>query len=159
METVFCFRDDPRMPTVRGVLRRGMQVEALKQFIVAQGSSRTVTSMQWDKIWSLNRSIVDSIAPRHTALLVPNSKNENIVPSHPPIEVLVKDVEKPYKLDNVPKHPKNSQLGFKSCVWAAPKIIIEYDDAELLEVGRHATFINWGNLLINSIERLVIFIV
>lgn len=141
------------MPTVRGVLRRGMQVEALKQFIVAQGSSRTVTSMQWDKIWSINRSIVDSIAPRHTAILIPDSKNENTVLSYPPVEVLVKNVEKPYKLDNVPKHPKNPQLGLKNCVYAAPKVIIEYSDAELLKVDCNATFINWGNLLIKDIER------
>ncbi|CAI6355965.1 unnamed protein product [Macrosiphum euphorbiae] len=145
--------DDPRMPTVRGVFRRGMQVEALKQFIVAQGSSRTVTAMQWDKIWSLNRSIVDSIAPRHTALLLSNSNKENVVLSYPPVEVVVENVEKPYKIDNVPKHPKNSQLGLKNCVWAAPTILIDYSDAELLEVGRRATFINWGNLLINRIER------
>jgi hypothetical protein len=31
-------RDDPRFPTVRGVLRRGMTVEGLKQFIAAQAS-------------------------------------------------------------------------------------------------------------------------
>ena len=30
--------DDPRLPTVRGVIRRGMTVEGLKQFIVAQVS-------------------------------------------------------------------------------------------------------------------------
>ena len=28
--------DDPRFPTVRGVMRRGMTVEGLKQFIIAQ---------------------------------------------------------------------------------------------------------------------------
>ena len=28
--------DDPRFPTVRGVLRRGMTVEGLKQFVIAQ---------------------------------------------------------------------------------------------------------------------------
>jgi len=141
------------MPTVRGVLRRGMQVEALKQFIVAQGSSRTVTAMQWDKIWSLNRSIIDLIAPRHTALLLSNSNKENAVLSYPPVEVVVENVEKPCKIENVLRHPKNSQLGLKNCVWAAPKILIDYSDAELLEVGRRATFINWGNLLINRIER------
>ena len=32
--------DDPRFPTVRGVLRRGLTVDALKQFILAQWSSR-----------------------------------------------------------------------------------------------------------------------
>ncbi|XP_025207088.1 bifunctional glutamate/proline--tRNA ligase [Melanaphis sacchari] len=145
--------DDPRMPTVRGVLRRGMQVEALKQFIVAQGSSRTVTAMQWDKIWSLNRSIIDSIAPRHTTLLLSNLNKENAILSYQPVEVVVENVEKPYKIENVPRHPKNPQLGLKNCVWATPKILIDYSDAELLEAGRRATFINWGNLLIKRIER------
>lgn len=36
MLLVFPPRDDPRFPTVRGVLRRGMTVEGLKQFIAAQ---------------------------------------------------------------------------------------------------------------------------
>jgi len=50
-------RDDARFPTVRGVLRRGMTVEGLKQFIVAQGSSRSVVMMEWDKIWAFNRKV------------------------------------------------------------------------------------------------------
>jgi glutamyl/glutaminyl-tRNA synthetase len=54
---------------VRGILRRGMSVEALKQFIIAQGSSRTVIQMEWDKIWAINKKVIDEIAPRHSALL------------------------------------------------------------------------------------------
>ncbi|XP_006108319.1 bifunctional glutamate/proline--tRNA ligase-like [Myotis lucifugus] len=49
--------DDPRFPTVRGVLRRGMTVEGLKQFIAAQGSSRSVVNMEWDKIWAFNKKV------------------------------------------------------------------------------------------------------
>ena len=54
-------RGDPRMPTVRGVLRRGMTVEGLKEFIIAQGSSRAVVFMEWDKIWAYNRKVCDGL--------------------------------------------------------------------------------------------------
>lgn len=56
--------DDPRFPTVRGILRRGMTVEGLKQFIIAQGSSKSVVFMQWDKIWAFNKKIIDPVAVR-----------------------------------------------------------------------------------------------
>lgn len=61
--------DDPRFPTVRGILRRGMTVEALKQFIIAQGSSRSVVQMDWDKIWAINKKFIDEISPRHTSFV------------------------------------------------------------------------------------------
>ena len=51
------YRDDPRFPTVRGVLRHGMTVEGLKQFIVSQGSSRAIVMMEWDKLWACNRKV------------------------------------------------------------------------------------------------------
>lgn len=54
---LFSCRDDPRMPTVRGVLRRGMTVQGLKEFIIAQGSSRSVVFMEWDKIWAFNKKV------------------------------------------------------------------------------------------------------
>ena len=57
------FRDDPRFPTVRGVLRRGMTVAGLKQFIASQGSSRAVVTMEWDKIWACNRKV--GVCSRH----------------------------------------------------------------------------------------------
>ena len=60
--------DDPRFPTVRGILRRGMTIDALKQFIIAQGSSRSVVFMEWDKIWSMNKKVIDPVAPRFTVI-------------------------------------------------------------------------------------------
>ncbi|KAI4469059.1 prolyl-trna synthetase [Holotrichia oblita] len=131
--------DDPRFPTVRGVLRRGMTVEGLKQFIIAQGSSRSVVFMEWDKIWSFNKKVIDPIAPRYTAvdfnshvpLYVENTKEERL---------------------KVPSHPKNAEVGEKE-LWIGPKILIDSVDAESLKEGENATFINWGNLLIKKINR------
>ncbi|KAG5868157.1 hypothetical protein JTB14_017350 [Gonioctena quinquepunctata] len=131
--------DDPRMPTVRGVLRRGMTVQGLKEFIIAQGSSRSVVFMEWDKIWAFNKKVIDPIAPRFTAL-----ESTERVP------VLVKGAKE--ECVKVPKHPKNAEVGEKE-IWLAPKILIDGVDAECLKEGENTTFVNWGNLMIKKINR------
>nr|CAD7393466.1 unnamed protein product [Timema cristinae] len=132
-------RDDPRFPTVRGVLRRGMTVEGLKQFIIAQGSSRSVVVMEWDKIWAFNKKVIDPVAPRYTA-----------VEYEEPVPVLVKGLaEEPQA---TAKHPKNPEVGSKT-VWVGPRVLIDRADAETLVEGQNTTFINWGNLLIKKINR------
>lgn len=77
--------DDPRFPTVRGmskpqcmwhrlnvnspgIRRRGLTVEALRQFMLAQGPSQAVVSLEWDSIWSLNKKVIDGVAPRFWAI-------------------------------------------------------------------------------------------
>lgn len=60
--------DDPRFPTVRGIKRRGLTTEALKQYMLAQGPSQAVTSLEWDGIWTTNKKVIDPIAPRYTAV-------------------------------------------------------------------------------------------
>jgi glutamyl-tRNA synthetase len=76
--------DDPRFPTIRvcveitclftifillkGIRRRGMTVEALRAFILSQGGSKNTVLMEWDKIWTVNKRVIDPIAPRHTAI-------------------------------------------------------------------------------------------
>ncbi|GAB1609594.1 bifunctional glutamate/proline--tRNA ligase-like [Argonauta hians] len=131
--------DDPRFPTVRGILRRGMTIEGLRQFIISQGSSKSIVMMEWDKIWAINKKVIDPIVPRYTALT-----KEGAVP------VTVKDAVTSSK--QVAKHPKNDSVGTKT-VWYGPNIIIEKEDAESLKEGEITTFINWGNLKIESIKR------
>ena len=116
-----------------------MTVEGLREFIIAQGSSKSVVFMNWDKIWAFNKKVIDPIAPRYTAVdyvdrvivNVQGAKHENI---------------------QVPVHPKTEELGTKT-VTLAPQVYIDYIDAAALKEGENATFINWGNLLIKTIHK------
>lgn len=131
--------DDPRFPTVKGILRRGMTVDALKQFIITQGSSRSVVQMEWDKIWTINKGIIDPKAPRHTAVL----KDKTVV-----VNVIDQTKEESKQIQ---KHPKNPDVGMKT-IWYSPKVLIDYADAETLKKGDTVTFMDWGNLIINDIH-------
>uniref|UniRef100_A0A3B4BK04 Uncharacterized protein n=1 Tax=Periophthalmus magnuspinnatus TaxID=409849 RepID=A0A3B4BK04_9GOBI len=131
--------DDPRFPTVRGVLRRGMTVEGLKQFIAAQGGSRSVVNMEWDKIWAFNKKVIDPVAPRYTAL-----SSSYVVPVSIPGATEEKK--------EIAKHPKNADVGMKE-VWYGPRVLIEGADAETFSEGEMVTFINWGNLIITRINK------
>ena len=134
--------DDPRLPTVRGILRRGMTVEGLRQFIIAQGSSRSVVLMDWDKIWAINKQHIDPVAPRYTALL--------------------KDQLVQLKLSNVSKeetqqhqkHPKDKNIGMKT-VYYGSTVLIEKEDANLIKDGQTITLMNWGNVKVTRVQKYV----
>ncbi|CAF0722052.1 unnamed protein product [Rotaria sp. Silwood1] len=132
--------DDPRLPTVRGILRRGMTVEGLRQFIIAQGSSRSVVLMDWDKIWAFNKKQIDPVAPRLTALL-----------KHQLVKVKLTNVTKE-ECQQHQKHPKDANIGMKN-VYYGPTIFIEKDDAVLINAGQTVTLMNWGNIKINRIQK------
>ena len=44
-------------------------------------------------------------------------------------------------------------------VWYGSKVWIEKDDADHFSVGENVTFINWGNLVIKSIDRFVAILI
>lgn len=60
--------NDPRFPTVQGMTRRGLTIDALKDFMLEQGASIKTVLMEWDKIWATNSSYVDKRAKRFNAI-------------------------------------------------------------------------------------------
>ena len=58
----------PPLPPSQGMIRRGLQLEALKEYIIGQGASKNVTYQEWDKIWTINKKVIDPVCPRHTAI-------------------------------------------------------------------------------------------
>ena len=60
--------NDPRFPTLRGIIRRGVTVEALTEFMLEQGASKNANLMEWDKLWATNIKVIDNICPRYSAI-------------------------------------------------------------------------------------------
>ena len=72
--------NDLRLPTLRGLFRRGLQLKALDTLIMTQPlHDTTLTNESWNKLWSLNIGIVHKIANRYfvvsTDSVVINIKN------------------------------------------------------------------------------------
>ncbi|GBE89136.1 glutamyl-tRNA synthetase [Sparassis latifolia] len=130
--------DDPRFPTVRGIRRRGMTVETIRQFMLSQGPSQAVVSLEWDSIWALNKKIIDPVAPRFWAVL-----KEDIVP------VMILGGPAGYETRLQPKHKKNVDIGEKTVVYGS-SILIEQLDAASFNDNEEITLMSWGNAIVRS---------
>ncbi|KAH8119013.1 glutamate-tRNA ligase [Phellopilus nigrolimitatus] len=132
--------DDPRFPTFRGIRRRGMTVEALRQFMMSQGPSQNQLLLEWDSIWALNKKIIDPIAPRYWSILEADL-----------VRVTVRGMSTPV-IKSVAKHKKNSGLGTRQ-IFYTNTVIIEQVDAELLKVGDEIVLMNWSVAVILNLKR------
>ena len=62
--------DDPRLPTLRGLHRRGILPEAIKQFVFSQGISKVESQVTFSLVEACNRKILDPVVKRY--FFVPN---------------------------------------------------------------------------------------
>lgn len=134
--------DDPRMPTIRGIRRRGMSVEALREFILKQGPSRNVVNLDWTSFWTANKRVIDGKAARYTA--VDTTTGGGAVPATVTGVAGVEAAERPC-------HAKNAQLGTKTVV-TGPEILMDQADAASLAPDEEVTLMNWGNAIVRQIE-------
>jgi glutamyl-tRNA synthetase len=130
--------DDPRMPTIRGVRRRGMTISALRDFILKQGPSRNIVVMDWTNFWASNKKEIDPVAPRHTAV-----EKKNAVKA-----IIIGGPNKAY-VEDKPKHTKNSTLGIKKVVYSS-HIILDQEDVKLFKQDEEITLMSWGNAIVRK---------
>lgn len=133
--------DDPRFPTIRGIRRRGMTIEALRTYILQQGASQKVLDLEWDKIWVTNKKVIDPVAPRYTAIVT-----KNMVP----VDVVGETFE-PYAKE-APKHKKNPDVGMKQITFS-PQFWLEEADAKDSQPGEEVTLMDWGNIIFDEVIR------
>lgn len=110
--------DDPRLPTLAGLRRRGMLPEAIKQFVLYFGLSKSESEPDWEALLAWNRKLLD-----------PESPHYFFVPEPVPLEV--KGLEE--KTVSLGLHPKK-ELGKRS-IKAGSKLYIPKNDADALKKG------------------------
>lgn len=129
--------DDPRFPTVRGIRRRGMSIECIRQFILSQGPSQQIVNMEWDNVWALNKRLLDPVVPRFVALEEAKVVKATLA-NAPPAEERT-----------VPRHKKNPELGTKTTVYDAAILLEQVDAASFVE-NEEITLMDWGNAIVRK---------
>ena len=56
--------DDPRLPTISGLKRRGILPGAIREFVLSMGVSKVESQPTWDLLESINRKLLNPIARR-----------------------------------------------------------------------------------------------
>ena len=128
--------DDPRVPTIRALRRRGIRSEALRKFMIELGLGETDISLSLDTLYAENRKIVDPIANRY--FFVWN-----------PVELEVEGAEP--KIAKAPLHP--SRGGMRE-IPAGTKVLICQSDVENLKEGEKLRLKDLYNIQITGLSPL-----
>jgi glutamyl-tRNA synthetase len=132
--------DDPRMPTIQGVLRRGLTVAALREFLLQQGSSRHFVNLKWAPLWQLNLKYIDSVATLHKAIIKEQCVHCEVC--------LLHGLHKATKEE----HSKNPGPGSNRLVHTKT-IIIEQEDAQIVDKSRELWLLGHGTVYATNITK------
>ncbi len=125
--------DDPRMPTVEGIRRRGVTPRAVKDFTLLVGYSSTEHEFDWSMLLSLNRKLLDPVSRR--IFFVPD-----------PVEVVVEGA--PKSTVEVPFHPQ-ADLGSRS-VATGGRFYLPGADLQALAPGATFRLLDLYNVEVES---------
>jgi len=131
--------DDPRFPTIRGIRRRGMSSEAIMEFILEQGASKNANMMEWDKIWAINRKVLEERSPRWAGI-----SNESCV------TLTINGAE--YEVVDRDLHPTNKSIGIVKS-HRSSIVGVERDDIERLGESEEFTLLKYTNVKLTSVTK------
>jgi len=110
--------DDPRMPTICGLRRRGVPPEALRLFVDRTGVSKADNNIDYSVLEDCTRESLDAVAPRAMAVL-------------DPIRVVITTwPEGVVDMLEAPMHPKVPELGKRSIPFSGTILIDRVDFEE-----------------------------
>lgn len=116
--------DDPRLVTIMALRRRGFVPEMFHELVYEVGISESENNLDWTRLYSINRRLIDPIAKRFFFIEDPRKIK---------IEHNLKNVE-------VSNHPENKKLGKRKL-----KLTDEFYVAEKIETTRMYRFMNLFN--------------
>lgn len=125
---------------MRGVSRRGIDVDALKKFMCSQGASRRVVNMEWSKFWAENKKEIDKYSKRFMAIDKVDHVSLTITNAGDGVSFL--------STDYLPKDPSFG----KRLVRTSNKVILEKVDCEGMEVGENIVLTRWGKFYFDSLQ-------
>lgn len=129
--------DDPRLPTLIGLKRRGFVADAIRKFVLSLSITLSETKPSIEILESFNRKILDPISIRLFFI-------------KDPIEVHIDQIEN--ESVKVRNHPTNLSLGYRT-INIGKIIYISSSDANKLKIGDTIRLMDLCNLKIINIDK------
>ncbi len=126
--------DDPRLPTLEALKRRGIKPEAIRQFITSLGLTKANTLAPFDALEAFNRKFVD---PNSIRLFMVNNAKKLSVKNLPKLSV------------EIPNHPIND-MG-KRKIEVDGNFYISGEDTQNIEDGKQIRLLGLGNISITKV--------
>jgi glutamyl-tRNA synthetase len=128
--------DDPRLPTLEALRRRGIKAEAIKKFILSLGVTKANTLAPFDALESFNRKFVDADSIRLFMVRKPKKLKINNIP---------------FSSVEIPNHPIKD-MG-KRTIEIDENFLISGDDAQNIMEGSQIRLLGLGNVVITKINE------
>ena len=128
--------DDPRLPTLEGLRRRGIKAEAIKKFILSLGLTKANTLAPFDALESFNRKFVDADSIR-------------LFMVHKPKKLRIHNL--PFSFVEISNHPIKD-MG-KRKIEIDENILISEDDAKNIKEHTQIRLMGLGNVTITKVNR------